>query len=87
VAAYRLLVNASAAKELDAVEPKNLRQRLVAAIAALADDPRPAGCEKLAGREDAYRIRQRDYRVVYAIDDTVRVVRSVKVGHRREVYR
>jgi mRNA interferase RelE/StbE len=87
VAAYRLLLKASAAKELDAVEPKRLRQRLVAAIAGLADNPRPAGCEKLAGREDAYRIRQGDYRTVYAIDDGARVVRVVKVGHRREVYR
>jgi mRNA interferase RelE/StbE len=87
VAAYRLFLKASTAKELDAVEPKRLRQRLVAAIAGLADNPRPAGCEKLAGREDAYRIRQGDYRTVYAIDDGARVVRVVKVGHRREVYR
>jgi mRNA interferase RelE/StbE len=87
VAAYRLAVKASAAKELEAVEPKRLRQRLVAAIAGLADNPRPAGCEKLAGAEDAYRIRQGDYRAVYTIDDKARVVLLVKVGHRREVYR
>jgi mRNA interferase RelE/StbE len=87
VAVYRLAVKASAAKELDAVEPKRLRQRLVAAIADLADNPRPAGCEKLAGAEDAYRIRQGDYRAVYTIDDSARVVLVVKVGHRREVYR
>jgi mRNA interferase RelE/StbE len=87
VAVYRLAVKASAAKELDAVEPKRLRQRLVAAIADLADNPRPAGCEKLAGAEDGYRIRQGDYRAVYTIDDSARVVLVVKVGHRREVYR
>jgi mRNA interferase RelE/StbE len=87
VAAYRLAVKASAAKELDAVEPKRLRQRLVAAIAGLADNPRPEGCEKLAGAEAAYRIRQGDYRAVYTIDDKARVVLLVKVGYRREVYR
>jgi mRNA interferase RelE/StbE len=87
VAAYRLAVKASAAKELDAVEPKRLRQRLVAAIAGLADNPRPEGCEKLAGAEAAYRIRQGDHRAVYTIDDKARVVLLVKVGHRREVYR
>jgi mRNA interferase RelE/StbE len=87
VAVYRLVVKASAAKELDLVEPKRLRQRLVAAIASPADNPRPAGCEKLAGAEDAYRIRQGDYRAVYTIDDRARVVLLVKVGHRREVYR
>jgi mRNA interferase RelE/StbE len=87
VAGYRLVVKASAAKELDAVEPRKLRQRLVAAIADLADNPRRAGCEKLAGTVDAYRIRQGDYRAVYAVDDGARVVLLVKVGHRREVYR
>ncbi|MGH8681369.1 MAG: type II toxin-antitoxin system RelE family toxin [Burkholderiales bacterium] len=87
MAAYRLVVKASAAKELDVVEPRKLRQRLVAAIADLAENPRPAGCEKLAGAEDAYRIRQGDYRAVYTIDGRARVVRVIKVGHRREVYR
>ena len=87
MAVYRLVVKTSAAKELDAVEPKGLRQRLVAAIADLAENPRTAGCEKLAGAEDAYRIRQGDYRAVYTIDDRARVVRVVTVGHRREVYR
>ncbi len=87
MAVYRLVAKASAAKELGVVEPRKLRQRLVTAIAALAENPRPAGCEKLAGAEDAYRIRQGDYRAVYTIDDRARVVRVVKAGHRREVYR
>jgi mRNA interferase RelE/StbE len=87
VAAYRLLVKPSAAKELDAVEPKKVRQRLVRSIDALAAEPRPAGCEKLAGATDLYRIRQGDYRAVYSVNDGDRVVRVFKVGHRRDVYR
>lgn len=87
MAGYRLVFKASAAKELGDVEPKKLRQRLVAAIADLAEDPRPAGCEKLAGARDAYRPRQGDYRAVYTIDDRQRLVTVVKIGHRREVYR
>jgi mRNA interferase RelE/StbE len=87
VAGYRLVIKKSAAKELERVEPKTVRRRLVAAIEALAVDPRPTGCEKLADAAEAYRIRQGDYRAVYAIDDKARVVVIVKVGHRREVYR
>jgi len=87
VAGYRLIIKKSAAKELEQVEPRTLRRRLVAAIEALAVDPRPTGCEKLAAAAEAYRIRQGDYRAVYAIDDKARVVSVVKVGHRREVYR
>jgi mRNA interferase RelE/StbE len=87
VAGYRLVIKTSAVKELEKIEPKTLRRRLVAVIQALAADPRPLGCEKLAGAVAAYRVRQGDYRTVYTIDDKARVVLVVKVGHRREVYR
>jgi mRNA interferase RelE/StbE len=81
VVAYRLFIKPSAAKELDEVEPKKLRQRLVRAIEALEAEPRPAG------GSDLYRIRQGDYRLVYSVDDRGRIVLVVRVGHRREVYR
>ena len=87
MARYRLSIKQSAAKELEAVARRTDRQRLVARIEALAGDPRPPGCEKLAGHSGRYRVRQGDYRVVYSVDDGDRVVLIVKVGHRREVYR
>jgi mRNA interferase RelE/StbE len=87
VAGYKLAIKPSAAKELDAIEPKKLRQRLVGSIEGLAGDPRPAGCEKLTGSVDLYRIRQGDYRAVYSVDDRDGVVRILRIGHRREVYR
>jgi hypothetical protein len=49
-------------------------------IRALADDPRPASCEKLSGQE-RYRIRQGAYRVIYEIGDARPIVLVVKVGH------
>ena len=87
MAEYRLLIKPSAAKEIDAIGPKRDRRRIVARIAALSGEPRPSGCEKLAGSENRYRVRQGNYRVVYAVDDDARVVEVVKIGHRREVYR
>jgi mRNA interferase RelE/StbE len=87
VVGYRLVVKPSAAKELGEVEPKKLRERLVRAIEALQAEPRPTGCEKLTGGTDLYRIRQGDFRAVYSVDDRARIVRVVRVGHRREVYR
>jgi len=65
---------------------KRDRQRIVAAILGLADDPRPSGCWKLSGR-DKYRIRYGDDRVVYSVQDVILVVTIVKVGHWRDVYR
>ncbi len=52
----------------------------------LADQSRPRGSVKLAG-QDAYRIRVRDYRVIYTIRDDHLLVLVVDVGHRRDVYR
>ena len=87
MAGYRLLIKPSAAKEIEALDQKKDRQRIVNRIAALASEPRPTGCEKLAGAEGRYRIRQGEFRIVYAIDDATRIVEVVKVGHRGEVYR
>jgi mRNA interferase RelE/StbE len=87
VAGYRLLIKPSAKKEIEALGQKRDRQRIVSQIALLASEPRPTACEKLAGLEGRYRIRQGPLRVVYAIDDTARTVEVVKVGQRREVYR
>jgi mRNA interferase RelE/StbE len=63
-----------------------LRDRITAAIDALAVDPRPAGVVRLAGRDD-YRIRVSDYRIAYAVDDAERIVIVARIAHRREVYR
>ncbi|MFN8522825.1 MAG: type II toxin-antitoxin system RelE/ParE family toxin [Chloroflexota bacterium] len=60
--------------------------RVLARIEGLRENPRPIGVEKLAGQE-RYRVRQADYRVVYAVDDASRVVEIVRIGHRRNVYR
>jgi mRNA interferase RelE/StbE len=86
VARYKLLIKKSAAKELEAISRKVDRQRIVARIEALADDPRPAGCMKLSGSE-RYRIRQGPYRIVYAIEDEQLAVYVVKIGDRKNVYR
>ena len=84
---YRLLIKTSARKELETVGDKADRQRLVRRVAALADQPRPPGCEKLSGTEARYRLRQGRYRVVYEIDDAARSVTVVKIGARKDVYR
>jgi len=83
---YEVRIKRSAIKQIEAIATKKDRRKVVRRIQALAGDPRPAGCEKLSGR-DRYRVRQGWHRVVYAVDDGARVVLVVKVGHRRDVYR
>jgi mRNA interferase RelE/StbE len=87
VASYRVLIKPSAAKEIEAVDQKKDRQRIVASILALADEPRPNGSEKLAGQIDRYRVRVGRYRVVYSIADDELVVLVVRVADRKDIYR
>jgi mRNA interferase RelE/StbE len=56
------------------------------AIDDLQVDPRPSGCKKLVGG-NGFRVRTRDYRILYTVDDNLHLVRIYRIGHRREVYR
>jgi len=86
VGRYRILIKASARKEIETIDRKGDRQRIVRRIRSLAANPRPPGCEKLSGQQ-RYRVRQGMYRIVYSVEDENLVVYVVKVGHRKDVYR
>ena len=87
MAAYRLLIKASAARELERLGTKSDRRRIVGRIQDLTINPRPHGSEKLAGYTDRFRIRQGNYRVVYLVDDQRHEVTIFKVGDRKDIYR
>jgi len=67
--------------------PEKMRERIFTALERLESQPRPSGVVKLSGAENLYRIRIGDYRIIYSIEDQVRIVLVEKVGHRRDVYR
>jgi mRNA interferase RelE/StbE len=85
MAAYRLFLKKSVLKDLSAI-PKRDPKRILSRIEALAEEPRPAGCEKLSGHEK-YRLRQGRYRILYSIQDDELTVWMVRVAHRKDVYR
>jgi len=65
----------------------DLQVRIMSCLEALAENPRPPGAEKLAGEENAYRVRIGAYRILYEVRDVVLVVIVMRIGHRRDVYR
>jgi mRNA interferase RelE/StbE len=83
---YRVLLERGAEKDLARLSSQ-IHNRVIAAIQALANNPRPPACRKLVGSKNDWRIRVGDYRVIYEIADEIRVVRVNRVRHRREVYR
>lgn len=74
---YEVLLRRRAEKQLDRV-PYVDHPRIVQAMLALRDDPRPPGCRKLL--DDIYRIRVGAYRVIYKIDDERKEVVIGKVA-------
>jgi len=85
VGKYSVEVKPAARKELEALSDPVLA-RVIRKLESLADVPRPAGCKKLKGYKDMWRIRIGDWRVVYFIDETVKLVSILRIAHRREVY-
>lgn len=66
---------------------KEIFDRIIPHIKALAKDPRPPGCRKLSGSKNDWRIRIGDYRILYEVDDKARTAKVFRVKHRRESYR
>jgi mRNA interferase RelE/StbE len=85
VANYSVVIKSSAQKELDALDDA-VFTRIDRRILALAENPRPAGCKKLRGYKDQWRIRIGDWRVIYLIDDSAKRISITRVAHRREAY-
>ncbi len=64
-----------------------IQRKISTKIEALASDPRPAGCRKLRGADDIYRVRVGDYRVLYQVSDDELLVLVVSVRKRGKVYK
>ena len=82
---YEVSLERNAVKALRRV-PAKTRQRIVAAIDALAGEPRPHGHKTLDAKKKLYRVRVGRYRVVYQVHDDRLVVLVVRLGDRKDVY-
>ncbi|WP_019901339.1 type II toxin-antitoxin system RelE family toxin [Salinispora arenicola] len=63
-----------------------MQARLVAAIAALAAQSRPAGVKALAGHPGLLQICVGTYRIAYTVRDQELILLVVCLGHRSDVY-
>ena len=67
--------------------PKELLQRIDIQFAVLAKNPRPAGCKKLSGFDNLYRVRVGDWRISYAIEEQQLVILVLEIAPRGDAYR
>lgn len=83
---YRVRIDSAVRRDLRRLPP-DLTERILAVLAALADNPRPHGVKALPPHRGLLRVREGDYRVVYRVHDDRKEVEVVIVGDRREVYK
>ena len=79
--AYTLKIHRNVEKQLQRIQKKQ-RERLVTTMRSLHADPRPAGCLRLD--DVLFRVRQGQYRIIYAVFDEDVVVVICKVARRTE---
>jgi len=83
---YRLVFDDPLEEDLAAL-PRPARDRLLAKLAALAEDPRPGSAKPMTGELRGYwSLRVGNYRATYTIDDARRVVHVWNAGHRSRFY-
>jgi len=56
-------------------------------LATLTGELIPPGTVKLKGEKDAYRLRVREYRILYKVLWKERVVLIFKIEHRKKAYK
>ena len=83
---YKIEWKNSARKELKKLD-KQIIPLILQAVETLAENPYALASKKLVGSDSIYRIRVRDYRIIYNIESSMLTIEAIKVGHRREVYR
>lgn len=83
---YELLIESRAEKDLKKLDTA-LFELITTEIRGLVENPHPPNSKKITGSKNDWRIRIGDYRVLYEIDSRNRVIRIMRVKHRREAYR
>ena len=84
---FHLFLSPRAEKDLKKLE-RPIRTRINRALLLLLDDSYPHGTKNLQDERLAeFRIRVGDYRILYDVYESDRVVYILRVGHRKDIYR
>jgi mRNA interferase RelE/StbE len=85
MAYYKVTFKPSVAKDLKRLD-RLAAHRVLRDVESLRGNPFPTSSKKLIGSEHTFRIRVRDYRVIYIVNKQGRQIEIQRVRHRRDVY-
>ena len=83
---YTVKIAPTAERQIKKLTPI-VQRRVVELLMSLEANPRAHGTIKMRGKENRYRARLGDYRIIYEIKDNVLIVLVLTVSHRKDVYR
>jgi len=85
---WKVFFQKSALKEYRKL-PKKVRGKIDEALEILSINPLSEllTFKKIRGKDNHYRIRVGDYRIVYTPQNDKLIIRVIRVGHRKDVYR
>lgn len=83
---YQIQFKSSAAKELKSL-PLNVKQRMSKVLEKLTENPRIFGVIKLQGDNKLYRVRVGNYRIIFQINDQLKLIKVTRIRHRQDVYK
>jgi len=83
---FAIYVERAAEKDLSKL-PTIYLSNIISKIKELSKDPHPKGCKKIMSNENFWRIRIGNYRVIYEVIETDKVIKIYKIKHRKDVYR
>ena len=83
---YQIVIEKRAHKDLKHIEP-SYQKIIIRKIMSLSENPRPEGYIKLKGKDNLFRIRIGDYRVIYTIKDDKLIILVLEIGDRKDIYK
>ena len=85
MAKYKLKFAASVKKDLRKIHNNDV-SKILKLINSLLDDPFPKNVKKLS-HNNKFRIRYRNYRILYKIINNELIIYVLKISHRKDVYK
>lgn len=82
---YKVIISRKVVKEIKKL-PKPTILKIHSKIKSLAENPRPSGVVKLVSFNNLWRVRVDNFRIIYSIEDKIKVVDIREVVNRKDAY-
>lgn len=83
---FKIVFRKSAEKQLLKL-PKEVGCDILSQIKLLTEEPIPVGSRKMKGFDNVFRLRVRNYRIIYRLEKGELTIEVIKIGHRQNIYK